>query len=78
MITIYYTGVDGGDGSVGVEFYECQECIHLLEEAIPEYYRGEGGQSFTVSEIPPQLDVGTLEEVKEKIRQWKGESESDY
>jgi hypothetical protein len=70
--TIYYTGVDGGDGSISVEFFESQECIDLLEEAIPEYYRGEGGNSFTVTG-ETDLEVTTLEEVKEQIAEWNGD-----
>lgn len=68
--TIYYTGTDGGDGSVGVGFYESQECIDLLEEKMPEYYRGEGGGSFTVEGEITGITVETLDEVKEQIREY--------
>jgi hypothetical protein len=64
--TIWYTGTDGGDGSVGVSFYESRECIRLLEEYMPEYYRGEGGSYFTVEgecDIVPE----TMEDVIQEI-----------
>ena len=50
MRRIWYTGTDGGDGSLGVSFYESRECIEKLEEHAPETYRGEGGRSFEVPE----------------------------
>ncbi len=65
--TIYYTGTDGGDGSVGVSFYESQECIDLLEEHQPEYYRGEGGGSFRVSGEIVGIEIQTLAEVREEL-----------
>ncbi len=66
---IWYTGTDGGDGSIGVSFYESQECIELLEEEQPEYYRGEGGSWF---EVPDGVDVvgievQTLAQVREEL-----------
>jgi hypothetical protein len=66
--TIYYTGVDGGDGSVSVSFYESQECIDLLEERDPEYHRGEGGGQFTVTGEIEGLEIETLEDVKDYLR----------
>lgn len=45
---IYFTGTDGGDGSVGVEFFDSAEQIEQLEEDDPETYRGEGGDWFEV------------------------------
>jgi hypothetical protein len=64
---IYYTGIDQGDGSVGVGFYESQQCIDLLEEHDPESYRGEGGGSFQVDGEIRGIYIQTLEEVKEEI-----------
>jgi hypothetical protein len=66
--TIYYTGVDGGDGSVSVSFYDSQECIDLLEEHDPEYHRGEGGGSFTVTGEVTGLNIENIDDVKEYLR----------
>ena len=46
-MNIYYTGVDNGDGSLGVVFFDSKEAIEYLEEFNPETYRGEGGGQFT-------------------------------
>lgn len=43
---IYYTGVDNGDGTLGVEFFDAKETIEMLEEHDFERYRGEGGFYF--------------------------------
>lgn len=65
---IYYTGVDCGDGSISVEFFESQECIDLLEEHEPESYRGEGGRWFDVDgSISITTQITTLKEVKARI-----------
>ncbi len=62
---LYYTGVDNGDGSIGVEFFDSQECIDLLEETDPERYRGEGGGWFE-TETPIGL-YQTIDDVKIEI-----------
>ena len=64
---IYYTAVDNGDGSLGVEFFESQECINRLEDTLPEYYRGEGGGYFDVFEIPIKMRLQTIEDVEQGI-----------
>jgi hypothetical protein len=66
--TIFFTGVDGGDGSISVAFYDSQECIDLLEEHDPESHRGEGGGSFTVIGEVEGLNIETIEDVKEYLR----------
>lgn len=66
--TIYYTGTDQGDGSLGVEFWESKECITLLEEHDFEYYRGEGGGSFTVDGTITGINIGTFEDAKQYLR----------
>ncbi len=69
MERIFYTTHDNGDGSTGVSFYESQECIKLLEEAIPDMYAsGEGGSSFEVDGMIYGIHVYTLEDVKEEIK----------
>lgn len=66
--TIYYTGTNGGDGSIGVSFYESQECIDLLEEHDPETYgQGEGGGEFEVEGEITGINVETLADVKTEI-----------
>lgn len=68
---IYFTGTDGGDGSLGVEFFDSQECIDLLEEQDYERYRGEGGGYFEVigaSSISFRgIEIQTLAQVLERI-----------
>ena len=70
---IYYTGVDAGDGSIGVEFFNSPECITLLEDAMPEYYRGEGGGSFEVGYFNG-INVETLQDVRARIKEWNDAS----
>ena len=67
MTTIYYCGVDGGDGSIWVEFWESQECIDLLEEHDCEYHRGEGGGSFEVNGTVSGIEIQTLEDAKQYL-----------
>lgn len=69
MRKIFYTGVDHGDGSIGIRFYESQACIDLLEEEIPEDYCGEGGGSFMVSGEVAGIDIVTMREVLEEIEE---------
>lgn len=64
---IYYTAVDQGDGSMNVEFFDDPNSIRLLEEFIPEYYRGEGGSYFDVDSQPINITIETLESVKETL-----------
>lgn len=65
--TIYYTAVNGHDGSASVAFFECGECIDLLEEHDPETYSmGEGGSSFVVNGTT-DLQVRTLASVKKQV-----------
>lgn len=66
---IWYTGTDNGDGSLSVSFYESQECIEKLEEAIPEYYRGEGGSWFEVPDgtVITGIDIQTVADVDQEI-----------
>jgi len=66
---IWFTGTDGGDGSLGVSFYESRECIELLEEHYPETYRGEGGDWFEVPDgtVITGITIETLEDVKAEI-----------
>lgn len=75
--TIYYTGTDGGDGSVSVSFYDSQKCIDLLEEHCPEYYRGEGGGCFTVEGEIRGIDIETLEDVKQYLKDMHDLSDED-
>lgn len=69
MTRIYYTAVDNGDGSLGVEFFESQECINLLEDNYPEYYRGEGGGYFDV-EGSFDKHIISIREVKADIYEY--------
>lgn len=64
---IYFTGVDNGDGSIGVEFFDCFEAIELLEEVDYERYRGEGGGYFEVDSLPTNITILSLEDVKLNI-----------
>jgi hypothetical protein len=66
--TIYFTGVDNGDGSISVSFYESQECIDLLEEHDPECHRGDGGGQFTVEGEIEGIEIETLEDVRGYLR----------
>jgi hypothetical protein len=71
--TIYYAGKNNGDGSIGVEFFESQECIDLLMETDPEAYGGcEGGGFFTTYSGVSDICVVTLDEVKERIKEREG------
>lgn len=63
---IYYTGTDGGDGSIGVKFFSEDGLIEKLEEADPETYRGEGGGSFECSDFPESM-LTTAEEVADRL-----------
>lgn len=72
---IYYTGTDGGDGSLGVQFFESQECIDLLEEHDMETYRGEGGGWFDVEGTIFGIEIQTLDQVKEEIGEENEEEE---
>lgn len=65
--TIYYTGTDNGDGSVGVSFYESRECIEKLEECDPEGHRGEGGGRFTVEGNITGITIQTMADVDEYL-----------
>jgi hypothetical protein len=67
-VKIYYTGVDTGDGSISVEFFNCQKCIHLLEDYFPEHYRGEGGGSFEVGYFNG-VRIQTLQDVEKLIKE---------
>lgn len=62
---IYYTAMDCGDGSLHVRFFDDQRCIDLLEEHMPETYRGEGGSYFDCDNFSANVD--TLKEVLEEI-----------
>jgi hypothetical protein len=63
---IYYTVSDGGDGSASAHFFECQECIDLLEEHDPDTWAsGEGGGFFTCDNFSQYITP--LEEVKSRI-----------
>ncbi len=66
-LKIYYTGVDQGDGSLGVEFFLDYHLIELLEEAEPEAYRGEGGGCFMVTGGISGMQIRTVTEVLEQI-----------
>lgn len=63
---IFYTGVDNGDGSIGVEFYNSRECIEFLELNLPESYRGEGGGSFECDNF--SLVVGNFDDAIEQVK----------
>jgi hypothetical protein len=67
MRTIYYTGTDGGDGTVGVSFYDSKECIDKLEEHDPEGHRGEGGGSFQITGEITGITIDTMEDVDQYL-----------
>jgi hypothetical protein len=68
---IYYTAVDQGDGSLGVRFYESQECIELMEQYDLEGFRGEGGFFFDV-EGSHNIDVKTMDDVVQTLKEFYG------
>lgn len=61
---IYYTGVDNGDGSLGVEFFDCRKAIDLLEQYDCERYRGEGGGQFACSEPPVGIEIQSMKDAE--------------
>ncbi len=75
MRRVFYTGSDGGDGSIGVEFYDSQECIDLLEEALPEDYRGEGGGWFDVEGEITGINIQTMNDVRQHVSWMTDEDE---
>ena len=66
---VFYTGVDNGDGSVSVAFFDSQMCIEVMEEFDPEAYRGEGGFYFEADNIVG-LDIHTIEDVIMQLDSW--------
>lgn len=60
---VFYTGTDGGDGSVGVRFFESQACIDKLEKYDLEGFRGEGGGSFEVDGMITGIEIETMADV---------------
>jgi hypothetical protein len=65
---IYYTTVNGGDGSAWVEFFESQECINLLEQEDPETYgMGEGGDWFDVDGTITGIRIKSLAQVQKEL-----------
>lgn len=69
---IYYTGVDQGDGSLSVEFYDSQEAIDYLESEVPEYYRGEGGGYFDCDNFSDF--VYSLDDAIKSVKEYRGET----
>lgn len=72
MEKIWYTGIDNGDGSLDVGFYNSQECIELLEKTFPESFRGEGGNYFFVGDYH-NLVIASIEDVRNYIKDMTGE-----
>lgn len=68
---VYYSAVDHGDGSIGVRFYESQECIDLMEKYDLEGFRGEGGGYFDVFG-EHTIDVQTKEGVLQNLSDFYG------
>ena len=69
---IYYTTVNGGDGSASVQFFDSQECITLLEEHDPEGYGiGEGGSWMDIEGTVTGITIETIETVKAQIEEDK-------
>lgn len=66
---VYYTGTDGGDGSVGVSFYDSKACIEKLEKHDPEGHRGEGGGWFEVPDGTKitGIEIETMADVDEYL-----------
>lgn len=53
---VYAVGVDQGDGSVSVEFFDDPKTIEYLEDKMPEYYRNEG--YYVTLDIDLELNPG--------------------
>lgn len=66
---IYYTTVNQFDGSYGVQFFDSQECIDILEDCDSDAYScGEGGGSFECDNFSLEvLDINWVKDYCDEI-----------